>query len=77
MRRYALIRTLSLVPTLLGVSVAVFLLIRLIPGTIVDQMILSRLEVTAELTLLAMLVAIAVGIPLGILSARRESTALD
>jgi peptide/nickel transport system permease protein len=118
MRRYALFRTLSLVPTLLGVTVAVFLLIRLIPGTIVDQMIgtegtyseqmvralraffgldapihvqygrwmsavlrgdlgtswrtglpvhqmiLSRLEVTAELTLLAMLVAIAVGIPL-------------
>jgi peptide/nickel transport system permease protein len=131
MRRYALIRTLSLLPTLLGVTVAVFLLIRLIPGTIVDQMIgtegtyseqtvralkaffgldapihvqygrwmsgvvrgdlgtswrtglpvlemiLGRLEVTAELTLLAMLVALAVGIPLGILSARRENTALD
>ena len=131
MRRYALIRTLSLVPTLLGVTVAVFLMIRLIPGTIVDQMIgtegtyseqtvralksffgldapihvqygrwmsavlrgdlgtswrtglpvhqmiLGRLEVTAELTLLAMLIAVAVGIPLGILSARRESTGLD
>lgn len=131
MRRYALIRTLSILPTLLGVTVAVFLMIRLIPGTIVDQMIgtegtyseqtvralksffgldapihvqygrwmsavvrgdlgtswrtglpvnemiLSRLEVTAELTLLAMLVALAVGIPLGILSARRENTALD
>ena len=118
MRRYVLFRTLSMLPTLLGVTVAVFLLIRLIPGTIVDQMIgtegsysaesvralraffaldvplhvqygrwlagvvhgdlgtswrtglpvlqmiLSRLEVTAELTLLAMLVAIAVGIPL-------------
>jgi peptide/nickel transport system permease protein len=131
MRRYALIRTLSILPTLLGVTVAVFLLIRLIPGTIVDQMIgtegtyseqtvralksffgldapiyvqygrwmsavlrgdlgtswrtglpvlqmiLSRFEVTAELTLLAMLVALAVGIPLGIVSARRENTALD
>ena len=39
MRRYALIRTLSILPTLLGVTLAVFLLIRLIPGTIVDQMI--------------------------------------
>jgi len=131
MRRYALIRTLSILPTLLGVTVAVFLLIRLIPGTIVDQMIgtegtyseqtvralksffgldapiyvqygqwmsavirgdlgtswrtgipvlqmiMSRLEITAELTLLAMLVALAVGIPMGILSARRENTALD
>lgn len=131
MRRYALIRTLSILPTLLGVTVAVFLLIHLIPGTIVDQMIgtegtyseqtvralraffgldapihvqygrwmsavirgdlgtswrtglpvhqmiLSRLEVTAELTLGSMLVALAVGIPLGILSAGRENTALD
>jgi peptide/nickel transport system permease protein len=122
---------LSLVPTLLGVSVAVFLLIRLIPGTVVDQMIgtegsyseetvralraffgldvpihvqylrwmcgvlrgdlgtswrtglpvlemiLSRLLVTVELTVAAMLVALAVGVPLGMLSARRENTALD
>jgi len=131
MRRYALIRTLSILPTLLGVTIAVFILIRLIPGTVVDQMIgtegsfseetaralraffgldvpmhvqygrwlsavtqgdlgrswrtglpvlqmiLSRLEVTAELTLGAMLVALAVGVPLGILSARRENTPLD
>ena len=131
MRRYVLIRTLSIVPTLLGVSLAVFLLVRLIPGTIVEQligtegayseqsmrvlraffgldqpihlqyarwlgrilhgdlgqswrtglpvlqMIMSRLVVTAELTLGAMLVALLVGIPLGILSARRENTRLD
>ena len=131
MRRYVLIRTLSILPTLLGVSIAVFLVIRLIPGTIVEQMIgtegtysaetmrvlrtffgldqpihvqylrwlgqllrgdlgtswrtglpvremiWSRLAVTAELTGGAMLVALAVGVPLGILSARRESTALD
>jgi peptide/nickel transport system permease protein len=38
-RRYVVVRTLSIVPTLLGVSVAVFLMIRLIPGTVVDQMI--------------------------------------
>ncbi|HEV8307952.1 MAG TPA: ABC transporter permease [Methylomirabilota bacterium] len=131
MRRYLLIRVLSLVPTLLGVTIAVFLLIRLIPGTIVEQMIgteglyseetmralraffgldaplhvqygrwlgavlrgdlgtswrtgipvtemiLSRLQVTVELTLGAMVVALAVGVPLGILSARRENTGLD
>ena len=131
MRRYVLVRTLSILPTLLGVSVAVFLMIRLIPGTIVEQMIgtegtyseqsmralraffgldqpihvqygrwlgqvlrgdlgtswrtglpvlqmiTSRLQVTLELTLGAMLVALAVGIPLGIVSARRENTRLD
>jgi peptide/nickel transport system permease protein len=131
MRRYVLVRTLSILPTLVGVSVAVFLMIRLIPGTVVEQMIgteglyseetmralraffgldaplhvqyarwlgavlrgdlgtswrtgipvaemiLSRLQVTLELTLGAMLVALAVGIPLGILSARRENTRLD
>ena len=33
------IRTLSILPTLFGVTLAVFLMIRLIPGTIVDQMI--------------------------------------
>jgi peptide/nickel transport system permease protein len=130
-RRYLLIRVASLVPTLLGVSVAVFLLIRLIPGTVVEQMIgteglyseetmralraffgldaplhlqyarwmggvlrgdlgtswrtgmpvsemiLGRLQVTVELTLGAMLVAVAVGVPLGMLSARRENTGLD
>ena len=131
MRRYVLIRALSIVPTLVGVSVAVFLMIRLIPGTIVEQMIGtegtyseqsmralraffgldqplhvqygrwlgrvlrgdlgtswrtglpvtemigSRLAVTPELTFGAMLSALAIGIPLGILSARRENTRLD
>jgi peptide/nickel transport system permease protein len=131
MRRYVLVRTLSIVPTLFGVTIAVFLMIRLIPGTIVEQMIgtegayseesmralrsffgldapiyvqyarwmgrvlhgdlgtswrtglpvlqmiLSRLRVTGELTLGAMIVALVVGVPLGILSARRENTPLD
>ena len=39
MRRYVVVRTLSIVPALFGVSVAVFLLVRLIPGTVVDQMV--------------------------------------
>jgi peptide/nickel transport system permease protein len=130
-RGYVVVRILSIVPALLGVSVAVFLLVRLIPGTVVDQMvgtegayseesmralrsffgldqpiymqylrwlgsllrgdlgvswrtglpvfqmIVSRLLVTVELTLGAMVVALAVGVPLGMLSARRENTALD
>jgi len=131
MRRYVLLRVVSILPTLVGVSIAVFLMVRLIPGTVVDQiigtegtyseetvralraffgldapvhvqygrwlwsvlhgdlgtswrtglpvrqMILSRFQVTAELTLGAMVVAMLVGVPLGILSARRENTALD
>jgi len=130
-RGYVAARILSIVPALLGVSVAVFLLIRLIPGTVVDQMvgtegayseesmralrsffgldqpiyvqyvrwlgtllrgdlgvswrtglpvlqmIGSRLLVTVELTMGAMAVALAVGVPLGMLSARRENTTLD
>jgi len=129
--RYIIARLLSLIPTLVGVSILVFLLIRLIPGTIVEQMlgaeaqvteellerlraffgldqpihvqygqwltqalrgdlgvswqvgmpvqqmILARLQVTAELTLGAMLVALVVGIPFGIVSAIKENTALD
>jgi peptide/nickel transport system permease protein len=129
--RYLIARLLSLIPTLVGVSLLVFLLVRLIPGTIVEQMlgaeaqvteellarlraffgldqpiqvqyahwlaqavrgnlgvswqvgmpvlqmILARLQVTAELTLGAMLVALLVGIPFGIISAIKENTALD
>src|SRR6476661_4398232 len=39
MRTYILKRVLSLVPTLIGVTILVFLMIRLIPGTVVDQLI--------------------------------------
>jgi len=120
-----------MIPTLIGVSILVFLLVRLIPGTIVEQMlgaeaqvteellarlrsffgldqpihvqygnwlaqalqgdlgvswrvgmpvlrmILARLQVTVELTLGAMLVALIVGIPFGIVSAIKENTPLD
>ena len=131
MRVYVLKRTLSLVPTLVLVTILVFLMIRLIPGTVVDQligaeakvdestkaelrayfgldrplhvqylswlgtllrgdlghswrsglsvnqMILDRLAVTAELSIGALLISLLVGIPLGIVSAVRENTPLD
>ncbi|MCC6179770.1 MAG: ABC transporter permease [Chloroflexi bacterium] len=131
MRTYVLKRVLSLVPTLIGVTILVFLMIRLIPGTVVDQligteakvdestkaamrayfgldqplyvqylswvggivrgdlgqswrsglpvskMIFDRLAVTTELGLLALIVSLLVGIPLGTLSAVRENTPLD
>ena len=39
MRTYLLKRVLSLIPTLVGVTILLFLMIRLIPGTVVDQLI--------------------------------------
>ncbi len=130
MQRYILTRIVSLLPTLFGVTLLVFLMVRLIPGTIVEQiigdmqateqmlsrlrtffgldrpiheqyliwvgnalrgdlgrswrtdlpvsqMIAERLPVTFQLTLGAMLVALVVGIPMGIVSAIRENTKLD
>lgn len=131
MRTYALKRILSLVPTWIGVTILVFLMIRMIPGTVVDQligtearvdestkaamraffgldqplyvqygtwmggllqgdlgqswrsglpvskMIFDRLAVTVELGLLALVISLLVGIPLGTLSAIRENTPLD
>src|SRR6516164_5011556 len=79
MRRYVLLRIVSILPTLIGVSIAVFLMVRLIPGTVVDQIIGTEGTYSEETvrTLGAMVVAMLVGVPLGILSARRENTALD
>lgn len=39
MRTYMLKRVLSLIPTLIGVTILVFLMMRMIPGTVVDQLI--------------------------------------
>jgi len=44
-RAYVLKRILSLVPTLIGVTILVFLMIRLIPGTVVDQLIGTEVKV--------------------------------
>ncbi len=48
MRTYVLTRLATLVPTLLGVTILVFLMIRLIPGTVVDQMLGADTRVTEE-----------------------------
>lgn len=45
MRTYVLRRVLTLVPTLIGVTILVFLMIRLIPGTVVDQIIGTEAKV--------------------------------
>ena len=46
-------------------------------GNSVMDLILDRLSVTAELTILAMVVSIGLGVPLGILAATRQNSPLD
>ena len=130
MRQFIVVRLISMVFTLFGLSILVFLLARLIPGDVVqlsleqaertpemvnelrsffglDQplhvqywrwlsdvlqgdlgtswrsgnsvtgLILDRISVTAELTILAMVVSIGLGVPLGILAATRQNSPLD
>jgi peptide/nickel transport system permease protein len=129
--RYLLVRAYSMALTLLGLTVLVFLMLRLIPGTVVEQMIgadavvspemvaqlrhffgldqpwwlqysrwlgglaqgdlgtswrtgkpvvrliLERLPVTIELTLLAVGFALVLGIAAGVVSAARRDRAVD
>ena len=130
MRQFIVVRLISMVFTLFGLSILVFLLARLIPGDVVqvsleqaertpemvnelrsffglDQplhiqywrwlsdvlqgdlgtswrsgnsvtsLILDRISVTAELTILAMVVSIGLGVPLGIVAATRQNSPLD
>ena len=131
MARYVVVRLYSMALTVLGLTVLVFLMLRLIPGTVVEQMIgadaivspamvaelkrffgldqpwwvqyarwlgemaqgdlgtswrtgkpvlsliLERLPVTLELTVLAVAFALLLGIPAGIVSATRRDGAID
>jgi len=129
--RYVAVRLYAMALTMLGLSLLVFLMLRLVPGTVVEQMIgadaivspamvaelkrffgldqpwwvqygrwmgnlaqgdlgtswrtgkpvatliLERLPVTIELTTLAVAFALVLGIPAGIISARRRNHAID
>lgn len=131
MQRYILQRFLALIPTLFGISIIVFLVIRLIPGDTISAMIgtqyklteaqaaalrqyfgldrslpeqylrwltaalqgnfgysvrsgqpvltelLGRFPLTLELTVVAMLIALTIGIPVGVLSAVKPDSLLD
>jgi peptide/nickel transport system permease protein len=132
MIRYLTQRAISFLPTLLGVSMLIFIAIRLVPGNQIVAMlgteagmltetqraslevyfgldkppveqyfswlggvlrgdlglsvrngapvlevILSRFPVTLELALLAMLIALSIGLPIGILSAVRHNSIID
>lgn len=131
MQRYLAQRLLALVPTLLGISVIVFLVMHLIPGDTISAMIgtqykltetqaaalrayfgldrplpeqylrwlfsalrgdlgysvrsgqavlaeiMRSFPVTLELTLLAMVAALAIGLPIGVLSAVRQNSLTD
>jgi peptide/nickel transport system permease protein len=129
--RYVAVRLYSMMLTLVGLSMLVFLMLRLVPGTVVEQMIgadaivspamvaelkrffgldqpwwrqyavwmgglatgdlgtswrtgkpvvtliLERLPVTIELTAFAVVFALLIGIPAGIVSATRRDQAVD
>lgn len=131
MRNFVLKRLVTLVPTLLGISVIVFLVMRLIPGDTISAMIgtqfklteaqaeamrryygldkslpeqyglwltaavqgdfgysvrsgqpvlgeiINRYPLTMELALVALLIALVVGIPIGLISAVQRDTLLD
>ncbi|HCM25937.1 MAG: glutathione ABC transporter permease GsiC [Treponema sp. GWB1_62_6] len=131
MGRYIIRRLLSLIPVLLGVSIIVFFLVRLIPGSALqmylgtqveataEQMvelqrlfgedkpvpvlyvewlgrimtgdfghslrtgravlpdILSRLPLSLEITLMALVLALAIGVPLGVLSSLKQRPFTD
>ena len=131
MPTYALKRLLALLPTLLGISIIVFLVMRMIPGDTISAMIgtqfklteaqaealrayygldkslpeqyglwftaalrgdfgvsvrtgkpvlqeiLSRFPLTLELAALAMVIAVSIGIPIGIFSAVKRNSPLD
>ena len=131
MARYLVVRLYSMALTLLGLTVLVFLMLRLVPGTVVEQMIgadavvspamvaelkrffgldqpwwlqysrwlgalahgdlgtswrtgkpvaaliLERLPVTFELTVLSVAFALLLGVPAGIVSAARRDQAID
>lgn len=50
---------------------------QVLPGTDALEIFLMRLPATIELSLLAMLIAVSLGIPLGYLAAKRRGTAFD
>jgi peptide/nickel transport system permease protein len=131
MQQFLLRRLLLLIPTLLGMSIIVFLMVRLLPGDIIDiytagdisltdeqrdqikeqlglsgsypqqywewlsgavqgdfgtslrnttpvsEMLLDALPITLELVFLGLLIAIVVGVPLGVISAVRRDSAHD
>ncbi|HEY7034062.1 MAG TPA: ABC transporter permease [Thermomicrobiales bacterium] len=131
MPKYVLRRVLMLIPTLVGMSILIFLMLRLLPGDVVDiiagtdaqtdsaararlreamglsdpipvqyvkwmahllqgdpgkslrsgkpvgELLWRALPITAELALLAMLMATVVAIPLGVISAVKRDTPLD
>ncbi|HEX9117755.1 MAG TPA: ABC transporter permease [Anaerolineae bacterium] len=131
MQRYLIRRVLALIPTLLGISLVVFLVIHLIPGDAISAMIgttykltdaqaaalrayfgldkplwqqyvnwigaalqgnlgfsvrsgqpvlteiLHRFPVTLELTVLSLIIALLLGLPVGVLSATRSNSGVD
>src|SRR5918992_622212 len=83
MLRFVVRRLLLSIPVLFGIILVVFALARMIPGDScregrpVAEILIERLPVTLELALFAMLFAVLVGLPLGLLSAMRRNSPID
>ena len=46
MPRWVAIRILSVIPTIIGVAILVFLLVRFIPGTVVEQILGAQFDIS-------------------------------
>src|SRR5216684_3131838 len=86
MHLYLARRLLLVVPTLLGVTIVVFSLVRLLPGNLGTSLrsnapvtieLSNRMPVTAELGLMAMAIGLLIALPVGIISAVRQDTRTD
>jgi peptide/nickel transport system permease protein len=90
MWRYILKRFLLMIPTLLGVAVLIFVLIRIVPGDVVELRMAGdrgavsesalqaeRARFAVQLAVMATIVAVVLAIPLGILAAIRQDGWID
>src|SRR6267142_1088472 len=90
MRRYVAGRLLLMIPTLVGVAILTFVIMRAVPGDIValkyagspvphsviDEIVV-RFPLSLELAIIATLLAVVIAIPLGVLAAVRQDTWVD
>src|ERR671936_1019881 len=73
MGRYIVKRLLLMIPTMIGVAVLIFVLMRVVPGDIIKL----RFALSLELAIMATVIAVLLAIPLGVLAALRQDTWID
>src|SRR5919201_1085064 len=73
MGRYIVKRLLLMIPTMIGVAVLIFVLMRVVPGDIVQL----RFALSLQLAIMATVIAVLLAIPLGVLAALKQDTWVD